>query len=315
MNPTPALTVLMPVYNAEDYLSDAIESVLNQTFARFELLIINDGSTDRSQDIINQFAQKDSRVRPIQQPNMGIVKTLNRGIELAATELVARHDADDLSLPARFERQVDFLKANPDCVLVGTAAEVFSNAGAHRQVFPFCFHEQICDAFLFGNTFVHGSVMFRRKAVIETGLYSKSSGARHIEDFDLWARLARKHRVANLGEILYRYRDHPSSISNAQSNTQRENTRRLVNLIKNEQWHHDFWKVAGFRSNHWNHLPSSGAKESLINLQVRTLIALAELSEWKAFLVRLSAAFSHPTRFTFGIATWIAKVGIPRLIR
>ncbi|MFL5812874.1 MAG: glycosyltransferase family 2 protein [Bdellovibrionia bacterium] len=315
MTHAPVLTVLMPVYNAEDYLSDAIESVLNQTFARFELLIINDGSTDRSQEIIDRFVSQDSRVRSIRQPNMGIVKTLNRGIELSTTELIARHDADDLSLPGRFERQVAFLETNPDCALVGTAAEVFSDSVTHRQVFPFCFHEQIGDAFLFGNTFVHGSVMFRREAILKAGLYSESPGARHIEDFDLWARLARKYRIANLGETLYRYRDHPSSISNSQSNTQRENTRRLTEVIRKEKWHHDFWNISGFNSSRWNHLPSPAAKENLINLQIRTLIALAALGEWKAFIVRLCAAFSHPIRFLLGTAEWTAKVGVPRLFR
>ena len=115
----PVITVVMPIFNAERFLREAIESVLAQTFGDFELLAINDGSTDRSLDMLNELARRDSRIRVISRPNKGISATRNEGTKLGRGEFIAAIDADDISMPIRFETQVRFLREHPDHVAVG----------------------------------------------------------------------------------------------------------------------------------------------------------------------------------------------------
>lgn len=319
---SPALTVLMPVYNASEYLSETIESILNQTFQNFQLLIVNDGSTDNSQKIIESYASKDDRVRVLYQENAGIVKTLNRGISLSTTELIARHDADDISLPTRFEKQINFLKQNPDCALVGSAIETFGDNHPPRRIYHYEFHEQITDCFLLENSLAHGSVMFRKSAVLKQGGYTEASHAKHIEDYDLWARLARKHRVSNLGEILYRYRIHSGSISSQQATLQKHNTRALAKRIRTEKWYRDFWRISSFNARHWNHVPGTPqskeleAQRRLIYFQGRTIAALIFLREWRAASIRLIVSMRHsPIKTPLNMIKWIARTGGPALLR
>ncbi|MFT5919102.1 MAG: glycosyltransferase involved in cell wall biosynthesis, partial [Granulosicoccus sp.] len=128
MNEIPLVTVLLPVYNAEKFLEQAIRSVLDQTFTEFEFLIINDGSTDRSEEIIVSF--NDSRIRYIKnETNLKLIKTLNKGIEFASGKYIARMDADDISLPTRFEQQVALLEKQPEIGVCGTNCIIFTTKG------------------------------------------------------------------------------------------------------------------------------------------------------------------------------------------
>ena len=124
----PEITVLMPVYNGEKYLRPAIESILNQTFSDFEFLIINDGSTDNSESIILSY--KDERIRYVKnENNLKLIKTLNKGIDLARGKYIARMDADDISLPTRLEREIEYMESHPECGLVSVFPYVMSESG------------------------------------------------------------------------------------------------------------------------------------------------------------------------------------------
>ncbi len=139
--PKPLVTVLMPVFNAEKYLREAIESILNQTLIEFEFLIIDDGSSDNSISIIRSYS--DSRIRFIQnEHNLGISKTLNRGIELASAELIARMDADDISYPQRLQKQYDYINNNEDCALLSTWTRMITEDKQHvrTEKYKSCFY-------------------------------------------------------------------------------------------------------------------------------------------------------------------------------
>jgi len=205
----PKVTVLMPVYNAENFLSEAIDSILNQTFTDYEFLIIDDGSTDNSINITNSY--QDKRIRLVRnKQNLGISKTLNKGIELAESDIIARMDADDISLPDRLLRQYNYLNDNPDCVLVATGAETISGSGEIIEIF------EPNDDFLYYNlTFCcwgiyHPSVMYRRQTIIDVGMYPLT----YSEDFKLWCKLIRRYRLNIIPEMLIKYRVTPQSVSN-----------------------------------------------------------------------------------------------------
>src|SRR4051812_26679567 len=123
MAASPTVSVLMAVYNGEQYLREAVNSILSQTFKDFEFIIIDDGSTDRSPELLASYARADSRVKLISRPNKGLTKSLNEGLHAARGEFVARMDGDDISLPERFERQVSYLREHPEVVLVGSRVE------------------------------------------------------------------------------------------------------------------------------------------------------------------------------------------------
>lgn len=211
----PQVTVLLPVRNGSAHLPAALDSIFAQTFADFELLVIDDGSTDGTPEILR--AVHDSRLRVVTNPqNIGLVPTLNRGLELARGEYVARQDHDDISLPDRLQKQVNFLRAHPDCVLLGTEAVQTYAQGrqAFRLLRPHS-AEDIRWYLCFDNAFIHSSVMFRREVVRqEFGGYAPSF---HSEDYALWSRIARARPTANLPEPLLLYREHGSSVTGSMS--------------------------------------------------------------------------------------------------
>ncbi|MGH7213711.1 MAG: glycosyltransferase [Tepidisphaeraceae bacterium] len=208
----PRVSVLLGAYNASAYLREAVKSLLAQTFRDFELLAIDDGSTDDTLAILNEYARTDDRVRVITHPNAGLVKVLNEGLAVARGELVARMDADDVCLPHRFERQVAYLEQHPECVLVGSRVLLIDPQGR-----PICdmdsirlTHDDIDAALLSGGwPIVHPSVIMRKRAVLDAGGYVQ--GYFPIEDHHLFLRLAEVGKLANLDEILLKYRRHPQS--------------------------------------------------------------------------------------------------------
>jgi glycosyltransferase involved in cell wall biosynthesis len=212
-NYTPAATVLFPVYNAERYLRAAIDSVLTQSHREFELLLLNDGSSDRSVEIIESYAAKDPRCRVHSWKNRGLVATLNAGVELANTEFIIRMDADDVSRPQRFEKQIAFLRQNHEHVAVGARVMFIDPEGLPiAEVLNGCTHEEISHSLLARQfAIAHPSTTIRRSALEAIGGYR--SEYPHAEDLDLFLRLAEIGYLANLPETLLDYRQHIRSIS------------------------------------------------------------------------------------------------------
>ena len=219
------LTIVLPVYNGDLYLSEAITSVLTQTFHDFELIIINDGSTDGSAETIKKI--NDSRVIYIYQTNQGLAATLNTGIILSKGKFIARLDQDDLMLQSRLAKQVEYLELHPDCAMVGTWSEIWvgdkPTSRGHR-------HPASCDALrlelLFDNPFVHSSVMIRADVLRDVGGYSVDKSRQPPEDYELWSRIARNYQVANITEMLTVYREVKGSMSRI------ENSPFLPNVIQ-----------------------------------------------------------------------------------
>lgn len=213
MNAKPLVSVILPVYNGEKYLDEAIKSILSQSYKRFELIIIDDGSKDKSLSIAKGF--KDSRIKVYTQTNKGLAKTLNRGISLSKGTYIARQDQDDFSYPERLEKQANYLNKNPKCGLVGTWAEIWEgdNKKTHRSL-KHCPENGLLQYFLlFDNPFVHSSVMIRKTALEDVGFYSTDKNLQPPEDYELWSRIARKYDLANIPELLHAYREVPSSMS------------------------------------------------------------------------------------------------------
>lgn len=210
----PKVSVILPVYNGLPYLEDAINSVLRQTFQDFELLIINDGSTDGSAAVIEKF--KDPRIHFLQQKNIGLAATLNKAVSLAKGQYIARQDQDDVYFPTRLQQQVAYLDENLDAAMVGTAAEIWvGNERSERLLRHPVDDASIRFGLLFDNYFIHSSVMVRRPVLEKVGGYTEDKSRQPPEDYELWSRVMRSYKVANLPEVLMAYREVPSSMSRA----------------------------------------------------------------------------------------------------
>ncbi len=208
----PAVSVVLPVYNCPQYVDEAINSIFAQTFDDFELIVIDDGSTDETPLLLRKYT--DRRMTLIRQENRGLAATLNRGIELSKGRYVARQDQDDASFPQRFAKQVAFLDQHPECGIVGTWAEIWRERAMTKRI-----HRHASDnstlkfELLFNNPFVHSSVMIRKSALDHIGGYSTDKDRQPPEDYELWSRISRKFDVANIPEVLHRYREVASSMS------------------------------------------------------------------------------------------------------
>ena len=208
----PKVSVILPVYNAQSYLRESIDSILAQSFEDFELIIVNDGSTDDSLEIVSSYTDK--RITLINQENAGLPVSLNRAIRVAKGQYLARQDADDVSLPSRLEEQVAYLDAHPQCALLGTWADILvENTPTDRRLHHPHLNGDIQIKLLFFNCFVHSSVMIRKIALEKSGLYPEDPEKFPPEDYDLWLRIAKYFEVANLPKPLLQYRELPSSIS------------------------------------------------------------------------------------------------------
>ena len=209
----PMISVLLPVYNAEPYLHQAVDSLLAQTFANFELLALDDGSTDASLSILRQYEATDRRMRVISRENRGYVVALNELIAASRGQYLARMDADDICLRDRFEKQLAFFNSQPGYVLVGGMVEQVNAAGQSIGVMRSpCSHDEIDLAHLKGSTSIcHPTAMYRRAAVEVTGYYDKAFMP--AEDLDLWLRLGEIGKVANLSDVVLQYRLHGNSVS------------------------------------------------------------------------------------------------------
>lgn len=199
----------MSVYNGGRYLGDSVASILKQTYKKFEVIIINDGSTDESLDILNEYLRKDNRIAIINQQNLGLSNSLNRGIELSRGDLIARMDADDISNPTRLEEQFNFMNNNPEVAVAGTAFELFGENTKSKIITMPVTNESIRRNLAFRFCLCHPTVMFRRKTIVDAEGYQETGP---WEDLELWLRLSRNKTLqfANLEKPLLKYRIHPN---------------------------------------------------------------------------------------------------------
>ncbi|MGD0283391.1 MAG: glycosyltransferase [Dissulfurispiraceae bacterium] len=202
----PEVSVVMPVYNGEKYLEDAIESVLSQTFSEFEFIIIDDCSSDGSPEIIERYRLLDSRIRVLRNSeNEGIVSSLNMAIRNAGGRYIARMDCDDFSLPERFRKQFDFLEHNEDVVLLGSAAIIIDENGTVNGLVRWPESDAEIKRLLIKLCpFFHPSVMIRKNVFDYVGVYDRRF--RHAEDYELWLRISSRFKISNLAEPLIKYR-------------------------------------------------------------------------------------------------------------
>ncbi len=209
----PLISVVLPVCNAEAYISEALDSIFAQTFKDFEIIAVNDGSTDNSFQILEDYAARDKRIVPHHLQSTGLVGALNYGIKVARGHYVARMDGDDVCHPTRFERQITFLTNNPDIAFLGTQIDILDGDGkaVSRSHFPVdC--ADVNTALLQGFCpFCHPTMMIRREALLALGGYN--SVFQTAEDLELWQRASLKFRLANLDEVLFSYRRHDQSVS------------------------------------------------------------------------------------------------------
>lgn len=233
MSNTPTISVLMPVYNAERYVAQAVQSILDQTFRDFEFLIIDDGSTDRSLAVLEELAESDPRIRLISRPNTGYVVALNEMLDLAHGEFIARMDADDVCLPSRFKKQLDWFERNPNGVATGSWVLAIDPEGDPLTVWrgPVN-HKAIDDAHLsgVGSTIAHPSSMMRADALRRIDGYNVEM--QPAEDLDLFLRLGKIGELGNVPEVLLQYRHHLSSVSHQNRRIQRCNADRAVNAAR-----------------------------------------------------------------------------------
>lgn len=208
----PLVSVIMPVYNSELYLKEAIESIVNQTYENFELIIIDDGSSDNSVSIVKSINSEKIKL-VINEKNLGVSATRNKGLNLAKGEYIALMDSDDISLPKRLEIQVNFLETNLDYGLISSYYESFRVGffGIKKRVRKLPLNDkQIKVNLLFFNVICCPSAMIRKNVIIKNNLFFDEK-LRMSEDFDLWKKISKVSKIANIGEVLLRYRKHPNN--------------------------------------------------------------------------------------------------------
>ncbi len=213
----PKVSVIMPVFNAADYLSEAIKSILEQTYTDWELIIINDGSTDDSEAIIRSYT--DERIRYFEnEHNMGLIATLNKGIGLCGGEFIARMDADDISMPERFRIQMKFLEKHKDYAICGGNALIINEKGeVTGKIVNFESNEYLRINLLFSVPFIHPSMMIKAN-ILKDNLFDKDY--KHAEDYELWCRIAGLYKIANVPDFVLKYRWHTTNVSVVNSKTQ-----------------------------------------------------------------------------------------------
>jgi len=246
---TPAVSVVISAYNARRYLAEAMESILAQTFRDFEVIVVDDGSTDDTKKILDGFAARDNRIRVISRPNKGLTVSLNEALAAVRAPLIARMDADDVALPDRFAKQVQYLAEHPDIICISSAVELIDPFGVHIGVLtPPADHAAIDASLLKGNggAIVHPAAMMRTDIVRQVGGYQEKYN--NSEDLDLWLRLAEVGKLANLPDTLLKYRRDLGSVSH----TKRDNQLRMKSQILADayarrgltppgEWKFDLW--------------------------------------------------------------------------
>jgi len=222
----PAITILMPVYNGSKYLKESVESILTQTFTDFEFLIIDDGSTDSTPELLEELRLRDKRIRIVHKEHSGLTSTLNQGIRLARADVIARQDCDDTSLPKRLELCYNVLWSNK---LDFVSSRAYWKRDGKTKIRP----PRIYSRFLtrkmmkYGNLFIHGALMYKKKSVIDVGLYDESYSS--AQDFDLTLKLLLRGPTKMIDIPLYVYNSQKDSISVSNSEEQNANFIKILN--------------------------------------------------------------------------------------
>jgi glycosyltransferase involved in cell wall biosynthesis len=223
----PKISVVMPVYNGERFLREAVDSILNQIYKDFEFIIIDDGSTDQTSAILDTY--QDPRIVRLTHPtNLGLVRSLNDGIAIARGEYIARMDADDWCLPERFDKQVRFLDSHPDIMVLGTACTRVADHGKVQRLVvnpsqPGLIRWQL----LFGVPVNHPSIFIRKKIFDDPDITYKEETP-HAEDYALWVKIVPKYKISNLHESLHYYRWHEANISIQEQPTQQKSLHEII---------------------------------------------------------------------------------------
>lgn len=226
------VSVLIPCYNAEKYLQQSINSIINQTYKNLEIIVIDDCSTDNSLVVLKQIAATDSRIRVIEnEQNLRLIKTLNKGISLCNGDYIARMDADDISMPMRIEKEVDFLEKNKDHDIVSTLFYAFhsekpSKKTLHKNPLKY---EEMQAYMLFKSGICHPASMIRKRVFTELNLKFEAEYL-HVEDYALWSKAIYLTKIANIGEGLLLYRVHPTQVSTQNFHLQTENKKKVYKI-------------------------------------------------------------------------------------
>lgn len=215
----------MSVYNAESYLDESIQSVLKQSYSNFEFIIIDDGCTDGSLQIIEKYSRQDTRILIISRENKGLIYSLNEGLSLAKGKFIARMDADDISHINRFEKQVNFLNSNPEVGVISCDVQCFDGNSYENWPFYTEKHEDIIAFIPFHSPIVHAAVMIKRHLLNETSYDSDYS---HAEDYKLWIDLCQQTKFYSLPSVLYYIRHHEEKVSVKQNKEQVTNSLRVI---------------------------------------------------------------------------------------
>ena len=223
----PKISVLMPAYNSEKYIAEAIESILNQTFKDFEFIIVNDGSTDKTAEIIEKYAKKDARIRFINNTkNQGIIAALNPGFAMCRGEYIARMDSDDISLPERFAKQVKYMDQHPGCGVCSSWAEKFGPNIAENRVLTYMPTVKLLDFVIYGDKVCNPGSMIRRSVLVDNNI-KYNPEYKHAEDYAFWVEVCKHSEIHNLQEVLLKYRWHDENVSVMHKKTQMECAERI----------------------------------------------------------------------------------------
>lgn len=269
---TPEVSIVMPAYNAAATLDDAVCSILGQTFRDFEFIIVDDGSTDDTARMLQKYAKADCRLRVFPQANEGMISALNRGCRLARGRYIARMDADDISLPRRIERQMEFLEHHPEIGILGTWASRIDENGC--VVGDWCLSPKpkvLRWTHFFSVCVIHPSVMMRREVLEKLNFYRPD--AIHAEDRDLWLRASAITEFSNMPEILLKYRVWGKSTSRRLGREYKETQINLLALFISE------------------FLKSDVSIDAVARLQGRKLESLADIRSTAALLEKLYYTF------------------------
>lgn len=232
---TTKVSIILPTYNGSKTIEKSIRSVIAQSFQDWELLIIDDGSTDNIKSILAPFTKEESRILYVRNEfNQGIQKSLNLGLNLAKGEYIARIDDDDEWINKdKLKKQVEFLDSNKDYVLIGTGAvAVLETGDAINGYWMPNSDEQIRSEILFKNCFIHSTVMFRKEVALELGGYDENEDFKHIEDYHLWLLMGLKGKMMNLYDLMINFRISSNSISNLNKKDQLLKNIALIKLFK-----------------------------------------------------------------------------------
>lgn len=233
----PLISVIMAVHNGEKYLTESINSIINQTYQDFEFIIIDDGSTDNSRQVLEQYTKLDQRILVFHQEKKGLPTSLNRGIELAQGKYMARMDADDISLPERFAKQVAFMEKYPEIGVCGTWVKTFGTEQVYENQYPVD-HDNIKCCLLFGTGIAHPSILLRKQFLEQYNLRYNPEYT-YCQDYELWVHSSNYFKLANIPEVLLLYRLHPKQMGQAYSQTirLRENQKVWSSLFEKLQIH------------------------------------------------------------------------------